>query len=286
MSAASPPRLMVPYDEVVKLTAPPPDLRDAYGDDPLQFGELRLPPASTGRRPVVVLIHGGCWQSEYDLSHLRPAAAALAGEGYVVWMPEYRRIGNPGGGYPGTFDDVVRAIAHLRTLATRVSAIDTSRVVLAGHSAGGQLVLWAAQPRASAPGAPGDGATPLAVAGAVSLAGISDLATYGAAAGSCNSSVTPLMGGTAAEQPDRYRAVSPIERLPLGVPVHLVHGANDPTVPVALSERYAERARAAGDRVVLHAIPGAGHFDVIAPTSAAWREVVAAIRAIAPPESR
>jgi acetyl esterase/lipase len=286
VSAAPTDRLMIPYDEVVKLTAPPADLREAYGPDPLQVGELRLPPAVSGKRPVVVLVHGGCWQSEYDMAHIAPAAAALAREGYVVWVPEYRRVGNPGGGYPGTFDDIALAIAHLRTLAQRVPAVDTSRVVLAGHSAGGQLVLWAGRSAPPAPGTPGSTSPPLRVAGVVSLAGITDLATYGAGTGSCNSAVTPLMGGTAAQAPDRYRAVSPVERLPLGVPAHLVHGAADPIVPVSLSETYAERARAAGDQVVVTPIPGAGHFDVIAPQSGAWRSVVAAIRALAAPESR
>jgi acetyl esterase/lipase len=177
---------------------------------------------------------------------------------------------------------VAHAVDHLRELAHRITSIDTSRVVLMGHSAGGQLALWAASRGAgNVPGA-SLGPTPtLRAAGAVSLAGITDLATYGAGTGNCNAAVSELLGGTPVQVPERYRDVSPVERIPLGVPVRLVHGDADPTVSLAQSEAYAERARAAGDQVALSAVKGAGHFDVIAPQARAWSHVVEALHALA-----
>ena len=275
---------MIPFAELAATSVPPADRRETYGSDALQFGELRMP-AKSGKHPVIVLIHGGCWRSAYTLAHVGPAAAALARAGYVVWVPEYRRVGDAGGGWPGTFEDIAAAVDYVRTLATRFSAIDSSRVILVGHSAGGQLALWAASRsrRGTAAGLDVPSRPPLAVSGVVSLAGITDMAAYGAATGGCNSAVAALMDGTPADMPQRYRAVNPIDRLPLGVPVYLVHGAADPIVPVALSEQYATRARAAGDRVEISRVERAGHFDVVAPQATAWAAVVAAIHAIAAP---
>jgi acetyl esterase/lipase len=108
----------IPYDVVAKLPAPPADHRLPYGTDSLQFGELRLPKGIAQNRPVVVLIHGGCWQGAYDIAHSRPMAAALADAGFAVWSIEYRRIGNPGGGWPNTFHDVALGTDFLRTIAS------------------------------------------------------------------------------------------------------------------------------------------------------------------------
>ena len=273
---------MVTFDEVAATPAPPADHRESYGSGPLQFGELRLP-RGRASSPVVVLLHGGCWRAAYDYAHLAPAAAAFADAGYAVWVPEYRRVGDGGGGWPGTFDDVASAVDYVRTLAERYPVLDSTRVILVGHSAGGQLALWAASRKA---GDVRSGATPpLSAVGVVSLAGITDLAAYASPAG-CGSAVVPLMGGTSAEVPDRYRAVSPIERVPLGVPVRIVHGASDTTVPLDQSRRFAERTVAAGGRAVVTEVPGAGHFDVVAPQSAAWPAVLDAIRSLAEPHGR
>src|SRR5215218_4047314 len=137
-------RAMLTFAEVAATPAPAAEHREAYGSGPLQFGELRLPPGVTSRRlPVVVFIHGGCWRAAYDLAHVAAAADALAKAGYAVWVPEYRRVGDDGGGFPGTFEDIAAAIDHVRALAAKYQALDTTRVVLVGHSAGGQLALWA-----------------------------------------------------------------------------------------------------------------------------------------------
>ncbi len=277
-----PPRRMIQYSELAATSAPPADHRIAYGADPLQFGELRLPPGSD-RVPIVVFIHGGCWRAQYDLAHVAAASAALAADGYATWTIEYRRLGDVGGGWPGTFDDVALAVDHVRTLAAQFPRLDTSRVVLMGHSAGGQLALWAAsRTAADASGPLRTSGAPLPVTGVVSLAGITDLAMFGASASGCNGAVTPLMGGEPTAVPDRYRAVSPVERVPLRVRVRLVQGDADAIVPLAQSRDFDERNRAAGGSSEVNVVAGAGHFDLVAPSSEAWATVLRALHSLVP----
>ena len=262
--------------------APPADHRIAYGALPLQFGELRLP-AGGDRVPIVVFIHGGCWRAQYSLAHVAAASAALAADGYATWTIEYRRLGDAGGGWPGTFDDVALAVDHVRALAAQFPRLDTTRVVLMGHSAGGQLALWAASRAvADASGPLHSSGAPLAVAGVVSLAGITDLATFGATSSGCNGAVTPLMGGNPTAVPDRYLAVSPAERVPLRVPVRIVHGDADAIVPLAQSRAFDARNRAAGGSSEVHVVAGAGHFDLVAPSAEAWTTVLRALHSLAP----
>jgi acetyl esterase/lipase len=126
------------------LTLPPPkaDTRISYGDDPVQFVDLRVPKGK-GPHPVVIFIHGGYWRAEYDLTHTGHLCAALAAAGFATWNMEYRRVGQPGGGYPGTMDDVRSGALLLKKTAPEHD-LDLSHVVIAGHSAGGQLALWLA----------------------------------------------------------------------------------------------------------------------------------------------
>jgi acetyl esterase/lipase len=271
---------MIQYSELIAAPVAAADHRIPYGKDILQFGELRLPEGTT-QVPLVVMIHGGCWRAQYDLKHVAGTVAALVKDGFATWTIEYRRIGDPGGGWPGTFDDISQAVDHVRALAIQFPRIDTTRVVLMGHSAGGQLALWAASRRQNeTTGIFRSSKPPLTVLGVVSLAGITDLAEYGAITTGCNGSVTPLMGGTAAAQPDRYRAVSPMERVPLGVPVQLVHGEADPIVPVAQSRKFAAHNRNAGGVADVSIVPGAGHFDLLSPQATAWTTVLRAIHTL------
>jgi acetyl esterase/lipase len=278
------PASLLAWDDIARLPRPPADQRIPYGSDPLQFGELRLP-AGAGPHPVAVVIHGGCWRSEFDLQHVASASAALARAGVATWTIEYRRLGDPGGGWPGTFEDVGRATDHLRTLAERY-ALDLGRVVLVGHSAGGHLALWTAARHRVPAGSPIHSPDPLPVRGVVSLAGITDLRTFGAAPGGCSAAVAPLLGGTPAEVPARYAAANPVELLPLGVPIHLVHGSLDPIVSVEQSRSFEARARAAGDASRLWLVEGAGHFELVAPRSAAWSHVERAVQSLIGPAAR
>lgn len=261
------------FNDILALPAPAADHRVTYGADPLQFGELRLP---KGQRPhpVIVLVHGGCWQSAYDIAHSRPLAAALVESGFAVWSLEYRRLGDEGGGWPGTFLDVAAGTDHLRTLAP-THALDLTRVIAMGHSAGGQLVLWLATRGNTASDDPLSSPSALPLAGVVALAPIADMATYGAERGGCNSAVTPLMGGTPADVAARYASVNPLQRLPIKVPVRLVHGTADTTVRIEQSETYAQAARAAGSPdVQVVRLMGAAHFDVIAPVGQFWPTIL------------
>lgn len=258
---------MIEYSELLDPRVPTADHRIAYGPEALQFGELRLPSGGSAG-PLIVYIHGGCWLAEYDITHSRIAAHALANAGFAVWSPEYRRVGDAGGGWTGTFDDIRSAINHVPRLAADLDRIDVTRVILMGHSAGGHLALWAAT-EVDAP-----------VAGVVSLAGITDLASYAAVEGSCSASVPRLLDGTHQEQPARYAQASPMQRTPLPVPVRIVHGECDAIVPLAQSRDFLERHQAAGGRGEIDVVSGAGHFDVVAPHSNAWASVIRAARSL------
>jgi hypothetical protein len=101
---------------ILQLAPEPPALRIAYGADPLQFGELRVPPGD-GPHPVVIVIHGGFWRAAYNLDHISHLCVALNKAGLATWSLEYRRIGNPGGGWRGTLDDILAGKEHLRSIA-------------------------------------------------------------------------------------------------------------------------------------------------------------------------
>jgi acetyl esterase/lipase len=248
---------------------PPPAPALAYGDHPDQVANLHLPAREGGPWPVVVLVHGGFWRARFDRTTLTPLARDLAARGLAAWNVEYRRVGQEGGGWPGTLRDVAAAVDHLDTVAE----VDAGRVVTVGHSAGGHLALWLAARGRLPAGSPGCDPR-VAVRGAVSLAGVCDLARA-ADDRLGDGAVADLLGGMPGELPDRYATSSPAALLPLGVAQLLVHGGRDEIVPPAQSRAYAEAARAAGDDVELVELPEAGHFDVIEPAHRSWRGVVA-----------
>jgi acetyl esterase/lipase len=273
-------RLMTPQD-LQALPSKAPDQRVAYGEDSSQYGELRVP-TGRGPHPVVVLIHGGCFKAAYATARdLGPMGDALKADGIATWNVEYRRLGQPGGGWPGTYLDVGRAIDHLRTIAGQYK-LDLGRVVLLGHSAGGHLAMWAAA-RARVPTSSRlYVADPLPVRGGVDLAGPLDLTAnvpgYERLCG--DTVITALLGGPPAAVPERYAQVSPIKLLPLGLPQVLVIGEHEDYVPQPLAEAYAQAAARAGDPVQLVIIPRVGHFEIASPRTAAWPLVEAAIRSL------
>ena len=234
-------------------------VRVAYGSDPSQFAELSLPGGSSSV-PVVVVIHGGYWGSAYGLELGRPLALDLVKSDVAVWNIEYRRIGN-GGGYPMTLEDVGAAVDALAGAGQQAAGgrLDLKRVAVVGHSAGGQLAVWVAGRRGAA----------VPVVGVVSQAGVLDLVAA-SRLGLGSRAADRLLGGSPAQVPDRYASASPLARIPIGVPVTLVHGLDDDTVPVEQSDVYAAAARAAGDVVVEHRLPGVEHFSLIDPASDAW----------------
>lgn len=260
---------LIGVEQLQDLPNPEATARIPYGDDPLQFADLRLPKGS-GPHPVVVVIHGGCWRSQYNLDHVGAFSDALTRAGVATWTLEYRRVGNPGGGWPGTFQDIGAGVDHLRNVAEQYP-IDPTRVVAVGHSAGGHLVLWlGARAKLTDPELRTE--NPLPLKGIVSLAGVDNL-RRALEEGVCDDQAAKLVGGTPDEVPERYAQGSPIELLPLGIPQHLINGTRDPIVPEAFGRDYAAAAKSAGDPVQLTILPNAGHFELIVPTTDEWTQV-------------
>jgi acetyl esterase/lipase len=247
--------------DVLERTPPKADQRINYGAEQLHFGDLRLPEGK-GPFPWVVNIHGGFWKAAYDLEHNGHLCEALRQKGVATWSIEYRRIGNPGGGWAGTLEDVKAAAEFGRGLAAS-RKLDPKRVIAMGHSAGGHLALYL-------------GAELNWLRGVISLAGVADL-RRALELKLSKEIVKDFLGGTPEQFPERYRAASPIERLPLRKPTVLIHGAEDKVVPLEIAQRYAEAAKKAGDAVELKVLPGTGHFELIDPKAAAWATVESAV---------
>jgi acetyl esterase/lipase len=278
--AARPGALMTPFD-LQALPSDAPDRRIAYGSDPNQYGELRLP-RNPGPHPVAVLVHGGCFKAEYaTLRDLAPMADALKAAGIASWNIEYRRLGQPGGGWPGTYLDVGNAVDHLRTFADQYS-LDLRRVVIVGHSAGGHLALWAAA-RARVPrDSDLHAANPLPVRGVLDLAGPVDLTVNiaGYEALCRDAVITKLVGGPPAEVPERYAHASAMKLLPLGIPQVILTGEHEEFVPRRVAESYVRAANEAGDPARLIVMRDAGHFEIASPRAATWPRVSSVIGAL------
>ena len=271
-------------DDLLKL--PVPDAaRIAYGPGALQFGELRVP-GGKGPHPVVIIVHGGCWVAKLGklderavaLDLVRPIAADLTAKGFATWNLEYRRLGNDGGGWPGTFHDIAAGADHLREIAAR-NQLDLTRVVAIGHSAGGHFALWLAARSKLPQSSELFVKDPLRLKGVVDLDGPGDLkATLPLQQPVCGAPViTQLMGGTPEERVQRYREGSPVEMLPLGVPQEIFAGR----MFAGQTPPYVEAAKRAGDTVNATIAAQAGHFVFIDPGSSTWPQVVKAIRTLA-----
>jgi acetyl esterase/lipase len=270
--------------DLAMATVPGSGERVAYGKDPLEFGELRLP-SGKGPYPVAIVIHGGCWLSQVgtldpravSYENMRPLAAALNAAGIATWNVEYRRLGHPGGGWPGTFQDVAHAADAVRALA-KSHPLDLSRVVTIGHSAGGHFATWVAARHRLTPASELYVANPIHLKGVVSLDGPADLKkTIAIQRPICGKPViTDLIGGSPEEQPARFHDGSPIELLPLGVRQVFFTGRmfDGHAAP------YQQAARVAGDEVDLKVYPDADHIAFIDPQSALWAEILRSTRAL------
>ncbi len=244
----------------------PPDVSRRYGPLPDHAVDLWWPGAmAASPAPLVVVVHGGFWRAEFDRLHTRAQCAGLVAAGYAVAAIEYRRTGQQGAGWPGTFEDVDAALRTVPGLVADAAAaagraVDVDRTVLLGHSAGGHLVAWAATrgyPR---------------VVGAVSLAGVLDLRQAHALRldpEPGGPAVHLLLGGGPNDVPDRYAEADPTRLGTPAMPVVALHGDADTTVPLALSRAYAD---ATGQALVV--LPGCDHFALIDPASPAWPHVL------------
>lgn len=246
--------------QVLDERAGPPTRTTAYGGNEVQVYDVRLPERVT-RSLTVVIVHGGFWRLEYDRAHASRQAQAFADAGHPVAVVEYRRPGMEGGGWPGTTEDIAAALTAIRRDPDLAHP-----AVLVGHSAGGQLVTWAA----AQPWAHG-------LRGAVSLAGVVDLA-HGAATQVGGDAIPAFLGGTPEQVPQAYAAADPAV-LPPSVPVVLVHARDDDVVPFELSERYAAAHR--GPSVRLTQVASGGHYGLIDPEHPAFAEVARAVDVLA-----
>lgn len=234
-------------------------LRDFYGPDSRQFGDLFLPrrPEAGKRRPapVVVMIHGGGWAAASRAASTAAMSANLASRGMAVWNIEYRGVGGRGG-WPRTYKDVAAAVDHLPTVAGKSPVeLDLGRVAVSGVSAGGNLAAWVVSRSVLPAGAPG--ANPAFPVGrCVAMAGVYDMARAWAAR---DKFVEGLLGGPPQVVPDHYRLASPAAHIAPGARVAVFHGRNDSVVSVRQVEYFAAAARDAGNPITAHIFEDADH---------------------------
>jgi acetyl esterase/lipase len=260
---------LLTWPDLTKRAKPRPDATVEYGPDHMQKIDVWLP-AGRGPHPVVLMVHGGCWQTEIaDRSLMNWIADDLRRHGVAVWNIDYRGVDRAGGGYPGTFADAAAATDAITANARRFH-LDPRRLVAVGHSAGGHLALWlAARPRLPTTSALYT-ADPLPIPHVISLGGLPDLeATAASPDNGCGTEVVTKLVGT---RPDAYDDTSIPRLLPLGIPQDLVNGREDRIIPFRMATDYVAAAKAKGDRATLHTVTKTGHVELIAPETAAWAQ--------------
>jgi acetyl esterase/lipase len=265
--AGGPSSLLV-WPDLLERARPQPTTTISYGDSALQIADLWMPDGA-GPHPTVLMVHGGCWQTEIaDRRIMNWIAEDLRRRGIAVWNIDYRGVDRPGGGYPGTFLDAAAAADALRIHAPRHD-LDLSRLVAIGHSAGGHLALWLAGRPRLPQNSPLRAADPLPIRTAIALGGLPDLEEAATPPGSgCGTEVVgQLTGG-------HYADTSVPRLAPLGLGQILINGTEDRIIPVAYAGNYAQRMRAAGDSVEVRMIERTGHVELIAPETAAWAAAV------------
>ena len=251
----------MPGEDILELAPPAADERVAYGADPFQFVDVRLP-AGKKPHPVLLNIHGGYWRAKYDLAHAGHLCEALRVAGFATFNVEYRRVGNDGGGWPGTFADIRSAYQYVLQQGGRFR-LDTKRVAVMGHSAGGQLALCLAAHEHS-------------LQRAISLAGVVDLQKAFSLHLS-HDAVVEFLGGRPSEVPDHYREADPMALKIAHARQWVLHGAHDDTVPPAFSRDYAAHKKKLGEHVEWVEEPHAGHFEFIDPRTGAFTRVLEAV---------
>lgn len=267
--------------DVNALHKKPADHLISYGEDSLQFGELRLPDGP-GPHPVAIIVHGGCWISKYDdLQSTGALADALRDQGYATWNIEYRREDNKGGGWPGTFEDVAHATDFLQKIASKYS-LDLNRVIAVGHSAGGHLALWLAARHNLPPNSELYMKHPLPLQGVIALGAIPDLKAFrNHGEKICGSDVIGKLLGASLDQVEKhYKEASPIELLPLGIPQIFIYGTKEKSVPISFGKDYIERAQQKGDSVKIIEVENAAHHEYKVPNSVTWPAVKSAIESL------
>ncbi|HEY9314573.1 alpha/beta hydrolase family protein [Williamsia sp.] len=222
--------------------------------------------------PLVVLVHGGAWQSQLGAEIFDPLARDLAARGMAVYNIEYRRVGS-GGGWPTTFHDVARALDYVTEIDQKFPQLTTDDELVVGHSAGAQLAVWAGtrhQLRDDEVGAH-PSFRPTRV---ISLAGPLDM-VYAATHG--DDRIVTALGGTPAEVPDRYASVDPIQNIDPKTPVIAMHGADDNVVAPANSQRYVAAVKQDGGKAAVELLPGQNHSSIVSSDSGSYEHVLQVI---------
>lgn len=283
--------------DVSQLHSKDADARIQYGDDSLQFGDLRLPKKSekpeksenfeksenSEKYPVAIIIHGGCWVSKFaDLKNTAALSDALRDEGIATWNIEYRRIDNSGGGWPGTFQDIAAAVDILPSIAKKYS-LDLSRVIVIGQSAGGHFALWVGARHNLPVSSILYKKNPLKVKGVISLGGVPDLAAFREHAKEvCDAdTIGKLIGeGSQKDYSKNLKEASPIELLPLGIKQILIYGENEVSVPAKFGHDYKKIASSKGDDVSVITVKYAGHHEYNVPNSVTWPVILDNVKAL------
>lgn len=261
----------VSFSEIQALEYSAPNEVVPYGAGEYQFAEYWHP--GTSEPALVILIHGGCWSNEYGLDHIRALASKLKGSGYAVWSTEYRRVGDAGGGWPGTFEDIADSLNY----TDKLSNINQHAKFVMGHSAGGHLALWAAAAGHLPLESPLGKRMKTQIQGAIGLAPIADLAAYSLGDNSCEVVTEKLMGGSAIDLAERYALGSPSALLP-SIDSILIHGEGDTIVNISQSQRYA----ASSSRASIIPLKGLGHFDMINPEGPVFDRIIEALVRLKP----
>ena len=261
----------VSFSEIQALEYSAPNEVVPYGAGEHQFAEYWHP--GTSEPALVILIHGGCWSNEYGLDHIRALASKLKGSGYAVWSTEYRRVGDVGGGWPGTFEDIADSLNY----TDKLSNINQHAKFVMGHSAGGHLALWVAAAGHLPLESPLGKRMKTQIQGAIGLAPIADLAAYSLGDNSCEVVTEKLMGGSAIDLAERYALGSPSALLP-SIDSILIHGEGDTIVNISQSQRYA----ASSSRASIIPLKGLGHFDMINPEGPVFDRIIEALVRLKP----
>ena len=261
----------VSFSEIQALEYSMPNEVIPYGAGEYQFAEYWHP--GTSEPALVILIHGGCWLNEYGLDHIRALASKLNGSGYAVWSTEYRRVGDAGGGWPGTFEDIADSLNY----TDKLSNVNQRAKFVMGHSAGGHLALWVAAAAHLPLESPLGKRIKTQIQGAIGLAPISDLAAYSLGNNSCEVVTEKLMGGSAIDLAERYALGSPSALLP-SIDSILIHGEGDTIVNISQSQRYA----ASSSRASIIPLKGLGHFDMINPEGPVFDRIIEALVRLKP----